>query len=77
MLIKNKLSEDYKLHTASVSLGKLYELLDVEPTPMQLGLIDLWDNNLRHFSEVNIFTEYTKYHKNNNLSNINASCHSL
>ena len=54
MQIKNKLSEDYKLHSADVSLSKLYELLDVIPTPMQQGLIELWDNRLQDFSEVNI-----------------------
>ena len=54
MLIKNKLSEDYKVHSEGVSLAKLYEVLEVVPTPMQLGLIDLWDNRLYDFSEVNI-----------------------
>ncbi len=54
MIILNKLSEDYKLHTKQVSLQKLYSMLNVKPTPMQEGLIDLWDNRLEDFSEVNI-----------------------
>ena len=54
MHILNKLSEDYKLHTKNVSLAKLFALLDINPTPMQDGLIDLWDNSLTEFSEVNI-----------------------
>lgn len=54
MLIKNKLSEDYKVHAKQVSLGKLFEMLDVQPTPMQDGLITLWDEHLEEFSEVNI-----------------------
>jgi hypothetical protein len=54
MHIKNKLSEDYKLHTREISLNNLYKLLEIEPTPMQLGLITLWDDKLEEFSEVNI-----------------------
>jgi len=54
MLIKNPLTEQYKKHTEQVSLEKLYELLGIQPTPMQLGVIDLWDSRLHDFSEVNI-----------------------
>ncbi len=54
MHINNPLSEQYKEHSAQVSLAKLYELLGVTPTPMQEGLIELWDTRLHDFSEVNI-----------------------
>ena len=54
MHIKNPLAEAYKEHNAQVSLEKLYTLLGITPTPMQIGLIDLWDNRWEEFSEVNI-----------------------
>jgi len=54
MRILNRLSEDYKAHSKQISLGKLYELLEIQPTPMQDGLIELWDNRLEEFSEVNV-----------------------
>jgi len=54
MVIKNKLSEDYKAHTRQLSLGKLFSMLEIQPTPMQDGIIHLWDENLDAFSEVNI-----------------------
>lgn len=52
--IINKLTEDYRFHSNEVSLGKLYELLGMEPTPLQVAMIDLWDNRIEDFSEVNI-----------------------
>lgn len=54
MQILNKLSEDYKTHTKQIGFGKLFDLLEINPTPMQVGLIDLWDNKLEEFSEVNV-----------------------
>jgi len=54
MQIKNPLSEQYKKHAKTVSLGRLFKLLEVEPTPMQDHLIDLFDGRLEEWNEVNI-----------------------
>ena len=52
--IANPLSEQYKKHTKTLSLHKLFDMLAVVPTPMQEGLIELWDSRLDEFNEVNI-----------------------
>jgi len=52
--IVNKRLKLYQEHTNSVSLAKLYELLDIQPTPLQDAMIDLFDNKLTDWNELNI-----------------------
>jgi len=52
--IRNPLSEQYKKHAKKVSLGKLFSLLNIAPTPMQFNLIELFDRRLDEWNEVNI-----------------------
>ena len=54
MRIVNKRLQVYQEHASKVSLGKLYTLLDIEPTPLQLAMIDLFDNKLISWNELNI-----------------------
>lgn len=52
--LRNPLSESYIQHREQVSLGKLYALLDIEPTPLQDAMIELFDNKIDEWSELNI-----------------------
>ena len=54
MQITNKRLVDYQRHASSVSLAKLYELLDIEPTPLQKAMIELFDDNIEDWNELNI-----------------------
>lgn len=52
--IINKRLQLYREHANSVSLGKLYEILDMEPTPLQSAMVELFDNRLEDWNELNI-----------------------
>ncbi len=54
MHIKNPLSEQYKTHAKKVSLGKMFELLDIRPTPLQEHLTTLFDDRIEDWNEANI-----------------------
>ena len=54
MRIANPLSDQYKAHTRQLSLGKLFSLLNIEPTPMQEDMVELWDNRIEDWNEVNV-----------------------
>jgi hypothetical protein len=52
--IINKETKEYQEASGLIALGKLFETLDVEPTPMQLAIINDFDNRLDQWSYMNL-----------------------